>query len=184
MTSQRWEQVGILASRKRRPFGTTGRRTQSSDGDGQESTSIYTAPNPSGRQVKAEQQGHVGIPGGIELGCGVLDGIHIAEVFHMAAKAEAGLVIGGAIAGFGLGVYELHEAHENGKAQSEALTREQAHVGLVGALDLSGRLQDEALRTGLRRGVARNRERRLQDRRAAHGRQDRLAQLQLHCNRG
>jgi hypothetical protein len=55
---------------------------------------------------------------------------HLVEV----GAAAAEIVV--PVAAFGLGLYELSEAHAKGDEQREALARDVGHVALIGALDL------------------------------------------------
>lgn len=65
---------------------------------------------------------------GIEMGTfGAIEG---------SALAGLGLTLGGPIAGLYLGLSELNEAHVKGEEQAQARVRDDAHVGLISALDL------------------------------------------------
>lgn len=85
------------------------------------------------RETKTDQQGHVGVGGGLELAVAGLKGAEIAGA-HLAAVVEVALPVGALVVGF----WGLHEAHANGDAQSAAISKDAAHVALAGALDLPG----------------------------------------------
>jgi hypothetical protein len=95
--------------------------------------------DPTRRQVADRQKEHWGLCGGGSLTHAVVDGLHLAEIHALEKVLGAGgafVMIGGSLAGFALGAHELLEARANGKEQGEAITREQAHVAVLGALDL------------------------------------------------
>lgn len=134
------------------------------------------------RDTKTEQREHVGIAGGVELGVTGMKGFEIAEA-GMPAIAEAGFGVLLPVAGFGLGLYGLQEAHEHADEQNAAIVKDQAHVALVGALDLPANCKDQAFgdRSETPRGPSskafKMTERIMQDKAG-------LATLQAHCDRG
>ena len=96
------------------------------------------------RETKTEQQGHVGVAGGVSIGHAAVEAAHMAE-FHavetftaagVGASVGAGVVIGGAVLGLGLGIYEWAEAHHKGAEQRGALTKDELHVAMLTQLDL------------------------------------------------
>lgn len=70
------------------------------------------------------------------------DGAHLGHTtFESAEIAHGGAALGGAfgaVGGLWLGVYEFKEMHEKRDAQRQALQKDNAHVALVGSLDLPG----------------------------------------------
>ena len=88
------------------------------------------------RELKKEQQGHVGAIGAVHLGHAALEGFEGMEVLF-GGGTIAGLA-GGAIAvgGLALGLYEMHEAHEKADAQKAALAKDAAHVAIIANLEL------------------------------------------------
>jgi hypothetical protein len=74
--------------------------------------------------------------GGLEVVLTTIHGAELAGAIHVGGIVATGLAGGGAILGFGLGAYSLYEAHEKANEQNAALTREYAHVALIGVLDL------------------------------------------------
>lgn len=132
--------------------------------------------------TKSEQRGHVGICGALELGVTVGKGIEIAEA-GLPTFLEPALPVALPIAAFGLGWCGLVEAHHDADAQRAAITKDQAHVALVGALDLPAGCKDQAFgdRSETPRHVGsqafKMTERIMQDK-------DGLATLQAHCDRG
>jgi len=96
------------------------------------------------RETKKEQQGHIGVGGGVSIGHAAVEAAHLAE-FHAVetftgagagASVGAGLVAGGAVLGLGLGIYEWAEAHHKGDEQRAALTKDELHVAMLARLDL------------------------------------------------
>lgn len=84
------------------------------------------------RETKDEQLSDVGWGGAGSIGHAAIEGAELAGLLHLGAMGP----IGGAALALGLGAHELHEAHEKGHEQSVALARDNAHVALIGALDL------------------------------------------------
>lgn len=102
-------------------------------------------------EVKKEQKdAHLGhlVP---HAGHAAYEAAHVAEVHVVhALEAKVGGMLGlgaagtaaaftggvGAAGGMILGYFEIKEAHANGKAQREALAKEQVHVAVIAALDL------------------------------------------------
>lgn len=87
------------------------------------------------RETKHEQQGHLGMGGGIELLHTSLDAAELVEVLPHCAAVEA-MGVGAPVVGLALGVYSLHEAHEKGSEQARALEKDFGHAALVSTLDL------------------------------------------------
>lgn len=90
--------------------------------------------DPSWRVTKDHQQEHVGFMGGLELTHAALEGAEIAGVLHLGAAGA----IAGPIGAVGLGLFAFHEAQAKGQEQNEALARDNAHVAILGVLDLPG----------------------------------------------
>jgi hypothetical protein len=86
------------------------------------------------RATKHHQQGfsHAPIAGGLEVAHALYDGVEIAGIFHGGVVGA----IAGPLAGLALGIYSLGEAHAKGDEQARALAKDNAHVALIGALDL------------------------------------------------
>lgn len=84
------------------------------------------------RQEKAAQQAHVGVIDALHIGHAGFEGAELSGAAH---AGRAG-VIGGAVGGLWLGVFEFKEMHEKRDAQATAITRDCAHVAVVGSLAL------------------------------------------------
>lgn len=84
--------------------------------------------------TKHHQQTHVGLGGALEIGHAAFEGAEIAGAIHAGALGA----IGGPTVGLALGTYALAEAHVKADEQARALAKDNAHVALVGALDLPG----------------------------------------------
>jgi hypothetical protein len=74
--------------------------------------------------------------GGFEVALTTIHGAELAGAIHVGGMLATGIAGGGAVGGFALGAYSLYEAHEKADEQKAALTKEYAHVALIGALDL------------------------------------------------
>ena len=68
----------------------------------------------------------------LDIGHVAFEGLEIAGVVHLGAAGP----IGGMLAGIALGSHGLVEAHAKGDEQARALAKDNAHVALIGALDL------------------------------------------------
>jgi hypothetical protein len=99
------------------------------------------------RATKHHQQGFVhGVVGtmanGAEIGHAAFEGAEIAGAVHLENIAVLGAAggilgaVGGPIAGLALGIYSLGEAHAKADEQARALAKDDAHVALIGVLDL------------------------------------------------
>jgi hypothetical protein len=94
------------------------------------------------RELKDHQHSEAGAMLAAHVGQTVLEGLHFVEAHPIeAAFAGRGVAAAGvmgtlAISGMALGIYDVHEAHVNGKEQAAAIARDQSHVALVGSLDL------------------------------------------------
>lgn len=104
------------------------------------------------RETKHEQQEHIGVVGGIELGKAAFEGIHLCEFSALegsAAGATAmGLGIGaGAAGGLALGLYGISEAHEKGIELAQTLAKDELHVSLLCQLSLPDGYRQECLKT-------------------------------------
>jgi hypothetical protein len=84
------------------------------------------------RVTKEHQQGHVGIGGGVEISHAAVEAAELGGLVHLGAAGA----IGGPVTALVLGLYSFHEAQEKGKEQSAALAKDNAHVAVVGVLDL------------------------------------------------
>ncbi|MBX3232151.1 MAG: hypothetical protein KIT84_19450 [Labilithrix sp.] len=89
------------------------------------------------RELSAEHHAHVGVDGFGGLVEVVADGAGIAG-----AHLPLALDVASPFVALGLGFYELHAAHAQGAEQAEAVTRENVHVGLLGALNLPPGFKD------------------------------------------
>ena len=147
--------------------------------DAKTSVEIY-GTDRSWAVTKHHQQGHVGVGGGLEIAHAAFEAAEITGAIH-AGVAGA---IGGPVAGLALGVYSLGEAHSKADEQARALAKDNAHVALIGALDLpasykASRLDGEYkhVAKGTSSPAFKMTEALLQDRKG-------LATLQLHADRG
>jgi hypothetical protein len=138
------------------------------------------------QQTKEEQHGHVGLAGGAAL---AKDAYEAGEISGAVPHAAAGLLgAGGPIslagASLGLGIHELLEAHANGREQSAALSRDQAHVALLCALDLPAGYKQQRLEKdygSIERGYQSQAFKLLEN---LNSDKAGLATIQLHCDRG
>lgn len=133
-------------------------------------------------RTKAEHRDHVDGYGAAELGVVGFKGLEIAEAgMPAAAEAAGGIILPFATAG--LSLYGVHEALEHGKEQNAAIAKDQAHVALVGALDLPAGCKEQAFGDrsetprGERSQAFKMTERIMKDEAG-------LAVLQAHCDRG
>ncbi len=108
------------------------------------------------------------------------EGLEMTGVVHLGAAGP----IGGALVGTALGLYALAEAHAKGDEQAQALAKDNAHVALIGALDLpesykAARLDGEYkhVAKGTSSPAFKMTEAICQDKKG-------LATLQLHADRG
>lgn len=116
----------------------------------------------------------------LDVGHVAFEGLEIAGVVHLGAAGP----IGGMVVGLALGSYGLVEAHAKGDEQAQALARDNAHVALIGALDLpesykAARLDGEYKHVAKGNGspAFKMAEAICQDKKG-------LATLQLHADRG
>ncbi len=130
--------------------------------------------------TKDHQHGHVGVAGGAEIFHAAAEAAEIAGALHLGV---AGAILG-PLTGLALGTYALGEAHVNADEQARALAKDNAHVALIGALDLPGsykasRLDGEYKHVAKQPGspAFRMTEAIMQDKKG-------LATLQLHADRG
>jgi hypothetical protein len=132
--------------------------------------------------VKSEQRRDVGGAGVAEAGITTIHGVEIAEA-GLPVAAEIGAAVVLPIATLGVGFYALHEAHKKGDEQKAAISKDQAHVALAGALDLPAGCKDRAFgdRAETPRGPSsqafKMTENIMKDKAG-------LAVLQAHCDRG
>jgi hypothetical protein len=86
------------------------------------------------RATKLHQQdfSHDPVGGGLEVAHSAFEGMELAGILHAGALGA----IGAPLAGLALGIYSLGEAHAKGYEQARALAKDNAHVALIGALDL------------------------------------------------
>ncbi len=108
--------------------------------DAKSGVEIYGSDRSLGK-VKRDQQDHVGLAGGLEVAHAAAEGAEITGALHILphtaeAAAAFGLQIGGPLAALALGTYALGEAHFKGQEQARAIAKDNAHVALVGTLDL------------------------------------------------
>lgn len=147
--------------------------------DGKTSADISGA-DPTWRQTKEHQQSiWDNKMGGLEIAHAALEGLEFAGVIHGAATT-----IGLPIAGFALGAYGLHEAHEKGHEQSASLAKDDAHVALIGALDLPPSFKAARIEGAFRHVERRDSSPATRMTAALLGNRKDLAVLQLHADRG
>jgi hypothetical protein len=94
------------------------------------------------KELKEHQHSEAGVMLALHVGHAALEGAHFTEAHAIEAffaghgVRAAGVMGTLAVGGMALGIHEIYEAHENGKAQAAAIAKDQAHVALVGSLDL------------------------------------------------
>jgi hypothetical protein len=90
-------------------------------------------------QTKAEHQTHVGIWEGAHVAVDTFEAAKAAEAIHIEGRLLATCAGAGApVAALAIGVHEFIEMHDKRDAQKAALQKDNAHVALVGTLDLPG----------------------------------------------
>jgi hypothetical protein len=119
--------------------------------------------------------------GSIEVAISAVEGLEIAGV-HLPFALAASVAL--PVAGFGFGLYALHEAHVKGDEQARAVATDNAHVALIGALELPSSYKEARLEgdykhvaKGPNGSAFRATERLMEDKKG-------LATLQLHADRG
>ncbi|MBX3207320.1 MAG: hypothetical protein KF764_19895 [Labilithrix sp.] len=75
---------------------------------------------------------HDPVASALEIGHAGVEGLEIAGLVHLGVAGA----VGGPLVGLALGTYTLAEAHVKADEQARALAKDNAHVALIGALDL------------------------------------------------
>jgi hypothetical protein len=139
------------------------------------------------RQTKDEQQGHVGLVSGLALGKDVYEAAELGGALPHAVErllAQTPMPIALAVGSLGAGTYEWVEAQAKGKEQSAALGRDQAHVALVGALDLPAGYKQQRLEKDFGSIERSNQSAAFKLTERLMADKPGLTTLQLHCDRG
>lgn len=97
--------------------------------------------DPTWVETKHHQQGPMENKiGAADVAFAAFDAAGAAGI-HVTGGAFVQMVVGGLevaspVLAFGLGLHQLHEAHAKGDEQARALAQDNAHVAVIGALDL------------------------------------------------
>jgi hypothetical protein len=142
------------------------------------------------KELKAHQHEEAGWVLAFHTGHAAIEGLHFLEVPRVETALGAHPVLAtvlvagvGSVGGMALGIHEIYEAHEKGKALASAISKDQAHVALVGTLELPAayKAQRYAAYPEVERGDNGAAAKMMM---ALRANPDGVAKLQLHADRG